>query len=494
MFRCRLFLAALSLAALAACKPPVTPPGTLKTAVVTVTNSAGATNCQYTLAWGGTRQISEFGVASATFTVPESLVNADEATATCIGFAPGGQSPASLLSNRVTITLVALPPPVAPLPAPASRDTLTHSRDCFQGIPVHTAQLGDVGSWGPDVWMLTSLADRQAVYQAYKAAGCTGIVVDVAGTYQESGVAYPGGLAQNNDYTNDLATLCDRLAEIRDNGLYFTLALGGDNDGPTFDYVYANLQRFQFALSHYNRGDLTNGQGKFLLGFDSVDELAVNGGQNIDALILFARQVLGDRAVLVKENQTGWAFWSGGLTGAGGADCYTSPAGQALDVIWQEFAYPPGPPAAAPTILSGTWDPEHGDYAGVWSSDPTPWNQIWQVASRTVHRYTAPPNEPFDVVVPVTGGPNAGGTAAVSADAKTPPTYTKASTPRGPLVIIAAEYDTYGWVRNQVSAADVARAGAYFLFIGYDQVAGPVPVGQALSLLPALRAAAHRVH
>jgi hypothetical protein len=60
-----------------------------------------------------------------------------------------------------------------------------------------------------------------------------------------------------------------------------------------------------------------------------------------------------------------------------------------------------------PTIVGGTWDAEHGDYAPIYSvpaGQETEWTAFWQDGKRMLAGYTPPPDQPFNIVVPVTGG------------------------------------------------------------------------------------------
>src|SRR5262249_7341122 len=137
-------------------------------------------------------------------------------------------------------------PPVEPLPPAPSRDQLARVHTGMQGVTTTTGQLGTVGSWGAELWMLNSADDRAKTLQAHKAAGLTHITVAILCHYNESGVAYPGETACNNDYTNDYDTLRSRLEEIVRAGLYPVLMMGADEI--PFDTVAASFPAIVNAL------------------------------------------------------------------------------------------------------------------------------------------------------------------------------------------------------------------------------------------------------
>lgn len=462
----------IALALTAACftpKPPTPPP----TSIVTVDNSSGATDCTYTLTIGAAVQTSPAHVARATFTTPQSLVNADKATASCAGFVLASQAPASLLSNHVTL---ALTPAVPPLPPAPSRDALLRVHACFQGCSVTTAQLGSVPSWGPEVGMLTSAADRQATYAAHKAAGATHFVLVVTCHYNEPGVAYPGNKACDNDWSSNPATLAARVAEVVRAGLYPVLMQGGDE--LPWATVRAQTPVWYAALKHSPDGDLTP-YVVWCLGLDSIVPLANANDTTVQDFIdttLATRAVIGSTGVQVIEYPAGWAFW--GPTDAtfnlAGPGSYSSPAGQELDGVLQEFASDAPGNEPIPAITGSTWDAEHG-YTPTWKSDPTAYLQVYQIAARSVTSYTAPGEQPFNVpVIGAGGGPQDGKTVLVSSDRQGVTSYAAGiSTPRGRFYFIGFEYATYQWTHGQSTTQRVLNAGRYIAGTGYDAVCLP---------------------
>lgn len=486
--------AVLSTAAVCQPKTPTPPP----TSVVLVDNAQGATDCTYMLTFSGAPHTSAAHVASATFTTPQSLVNADSATADCLGFQLATLSPASLLSNRVTITLVALPPPVAPLPAPPTRDQLAHARAIFQGLYVTTKQLGTVPSFGGvETGMLDDPADRLAVYDAIKAAGGDAIILAVDCHYKEPGVAYPNETACNNDWTDtttrfpgatpypatgDTSTIVARVAEAVRAGLMVIYMQGGDEID--FSAVAQQVGPQMAALRAYPDGDLT----RYISlgpGFDSIWQIA-NGppsyqvsNQTLVDLLLADRAAIGPQGVINLEFPNGVAFGGGGaLSGKG---WFTSPAGSTVNVYLQEFANLSPGNQPTPAIVGGAWDAEHNDYAPTFSSDATAWNQVWQVADRTLATWLEPPDEISQgkcdrgqgPKVPVTGGPNDGQSICVFADVSNPSIY-PGRNPSDIQVFVAAEFGTWQHTHGQSTTQQVINAGKYLSNVGYPVVWGPV--------------------
>jgi hypothetical protein len=508
--RARSLLVVLCALALSACV--VKTPQPLPTSVVTVDNSSGATSCQYTLAIPGNVMVSSTGVASATFTTPQALVNADRATAQCDGYMLATQAPASLLSNHVTLAIEKLPPATLPLPPPPSRDQLLHARPCFQGVTVTTKQLGAVPSFGgAETGMLSDPADRQAVYDSIKAAGCNAIVLAIDCHYTEDGVAYPDGTACNNDWTDttarfpgatpyaatgDTSTIVARVAEAARAGLMVFYMQGADEID--FGTVAQQVGPQMAALRAYPSGDLTQWI-QLGPGFDSIIPIA-NAAPYQTSNQTLVNLLLADRAacptcVINLELPNGWAFAGGGdLSGAG---WFQSDAGKTVNVYLEEFADDDPGAVPTPAIVSGTWDAEHNDYAPTFARDATSWMQVWQIADRLLPTWTEPADMPTSgkcslglaAMVPVTGGPQDGATACVFADVSTPTRYT-VDLP-AETVFNAFETATYRWTHGQTTTAAILANGKYLSGLGYQLVSvptvasWPLPAALTFALRPA---------
>lgn len=468
------------LLALSACKPPTppTPPPTVQQ--VQVALSPQVANCNFHLQsadshpYSGDWSQPGLPYSPANFQQVPWLVTSVTASVSCTGYTA---SPITALTagtghTSITLQLTANVPPLPPVP---SRDQLAQVVAGFQGITVTTSQLGGVPSWGPEVGMLSAASDRQITYAAHKAAGATHFVIDITCHYNEPGVAYPGNQACNNDWQSQPQVTAAYVAEIVRAGLYPVLALGGDE--VPFSTIRANLPALWNALKNSPSGDLTP-YIVWTLGFDSIVPIAAANDTTVQDLIdtlLAIRSTIGN-GVQFLELPNGWAFWgpTDSQFNLAGVGSYTSPAGQALDGIFQEFANVSPGNDPTPAITSGTWDAEHNDYSPVFSSDATAWMQVWQVAARTAPHWQAPPDEPTSnnpVTVPVTG--NGQTTGQVYADVANPAKYTR-PTPRGQFYAIAFEFGTYQWTHGQVNSAAVANAAKYLASVGYDAVCYPL--------------------
>jgi hypothetical protein len=237
------------------------------------------------------------------------------------------------------------------------------------------------------------------------------------------------------DLTGDLPAYRALVQEAIENGFYVMAFLSGDGQSPagggyndpvgwTYGYQWLMQNLPSIVASLQQPPDLTP-YVIFVPGFDGV----VPGGwlpdasdptstvyqypSQLDDYLVQARSLVGANGYLGVELEGGSCDWGGS------AGNYTSPAGQDLDLVLQEF---PGPPT--------------GD-------------QVWQVAARELGpSYVRPPDQPVG-------------------DDPSPPWYLSPGTPRGPFVPIAFEYDEYRWVRGDVTAGVIATEQAYLRAAGY---------------------------
>lgn len=491
--KARLLLIVLALASTAGLCNPATPhPPAPAIDAVSVTASPATAGCAFTLSTNtpaGTAPIvmtwSQPGepTTTALFAYAGPQPYGATITATCPTWQPAS-TVAVLTGASQAVSIPLTTPLVPPLPAPPTRDQLTHARTCFQGLTITTAQLGAVPSFGGvETGMLTAVADRETTYAAIRAAGCNEIILDVYCHYTEAGVAYPNQTACSNDWTTDhWATLTLRVAEAVRAGLTVLLEQGCDE--LPFTTCGGQLAGQWSALRSSSSGDLT----PFVAvspGFDGIVPIgnnppAATSNAALTALLVGDRAVIGN-GVLELELPTGWSFAGAGpLSGAG---WFTSPGGQAVDVYLQEFANVSpgnGPP---PSIIGEFWNAADGVYSPTWSGDNNPWDQVWQVAARTVHAYHPSPDQPFNVSVKAVDGPQAGQTVLVSDDKQGITPNTAGGNPRGPFVIVAAEMSTYQWTHGQTTASAVLADCAYVSATGYDAVACPTSSSASLFTL-----------
>jgi hypothetical protein len=225
------------------------------------------------------------------------------------------------------------------------------------------------------------------------------------------------------DLTDDLPSFRALVTEVIKNGFVPMLFLAGDGESPsgggyndpngwTYGFAWLMVHLPAIALALTSPTDLT----PFCIlvpGWDGV----MPGWQpsELSAYLLKARS-------LVPHGYVGLELAAGSADWGGGTSDYASPAGQALDVILQEF---PGPPT--------------GDIS-------------WRPAARELGpSYVRPPDQP-------------------SGDDPSPPFELAGGTPRGPWFAIAYEFDEYRWVRGLVSPSVVTTERQYLHAMGYAHV------------------------
>jgi hypothetical protein len=305
--------------------------------------------------------------------------------------------------------------PAAPTRAQALSVKLT-----FQGLTVTLPTYGTIPWFEPAITSLDS-ASRKIVYDAKHAAGDTHIVMGISWAYMnDGGYSYP---VPGKDLTGDLPTYRALVVEAIENGFTPLLFLAGDGESPsgggyndpngwTYGYGWLSAHLPSIVAALKEPFDLTP-YCILVPGWDGV----MPGWQpsELDSYLLAAR-------ALVPNGYVGLELASGAVQWGAGAGNYTSPAGQALDVILQEF---PGPPT--------------GD-------------QVWQIAARELGpAYVRPADEP-------------------AGDDPSPPFYLMGGTARGPWYAVAFEFDEYRWVRGQVTAAEIQQERVYLGAIGYGLV------------------------
>ncbi len=325
------------------------------------------------------------------------------------------------------------PAPAGPPPSPGSRDAACMVNCSMQGLTVTTGQYGNLPYYEAIISWLNA-ADRQACYTAKKAIGNTHCGIVLSGQYASSGQAYTN--IPGKDLSQDLGTLSTLIIEIITAGFVPILFLAGDGigAGPGYNdplgwtygwqWLMNNLGRVVAALQTSSNGDLTN-QILFSPGFDGVfygwgvpgevPDLQPSRVQQFGALF---RSLLPN-GYLAIEHGIGTI-----PVGGGPADYNAGGPMRNYDVILSEF---------------DPWAGLHVD-------------SCWQVAGRLLGpAWRRPP--PSDM--PPADDPN-------------PPFYLQAGTPRGQYYTCGFEFDTYNWVRNKVSAADVVNHRQYLQSLGYS--------------------------
>ncbi|HEY1956980.1 MAG TPA: hypothetical protein VGH28_15280 [Polyangiaceae bacterium] len=301
-----------------------------------------------------------------------------------------------------------------------TRDQVLSVALTFQGLTVTLPTYGAIPWFEPAISSLDA-SSRQIVYQAKHAAGDTHLALSISWAYMNDGnYSYP---VPGKDLTGDLPSFRALVAEVIQNGFTPIVFLAGDGESPSgggyndpngwsygYGWLTAHLPAIVAALQ--SPTDLTP-FCIFIPGWDGVTP--VWQPSEISAYLLQARSLL-------PNGYLGLEIAAGAADSGGGAADYQSPAGQALDVVLQEF---PGPPT--------------GDIT-------------WQPAARELGpAYVRPPDQS-------------------SGDDPNPPFELSGGTPRGPWFAIAYEFDEYRWVRNAVSTADVATERQYLHAMGYAHV------------------------
>jgi hypothetical protein len=300
-----------------------------------------------------------------------------------------------------------------------TRDQVLSIALTFQGLTVTLPTYGTIPWFEPAITSLDA-SSRQIVYQAKHAAGDTHLAMAISWAYMNDGsYSYP---VPGKDLTGDLGSFRALVAEVVANGFVPIIFLAGDGESATsgyndpngWTYGYSWLMAHLPAIVDALRAptDLT----PFCIlvpGWDGV--MPGWKPSELSAYLVLARSLLPNGYVGL-ELAAGSADWGGGA-----AD-YASPAGQALDVILQEF---PGPPT--------------GD-------------QTWSVAARELGpAYVRPPDQP-------------------SGDDPNAPFELAGGTPRGPWFAIAYEYDEYRWVRGLVTPEQIQTERHDLHAMGYAHV------------------------
>jgi hypothetical protein len=136
------------------------------------------------------------------------------------------------------------------------------------------------------------------------------------------------------------------------------------------------------------------------------------------------RALVGPNGYMGLLLSAGYSHW-----GLGGGN-FTSPAGQGLDVILNQFDAPLG----------------YND-------------RLWQIAARMLGPAYS------EVVARQLGKPLLGPDG--KPNDPNPPWYLASGTPRGPFFAVGFEYDEYNWVRGQLTASTVAAHRKDLKSIGY---------------------------
>lgn len=319
------------------------------------------------------------------------------------------------------------PPPLPPpLPSPPTRDQALAIRTSgMQGLTVHTDQFGDL-PWFEAALSSLNATDRQAVYAVKHAAGDTHCLIDISWNYAEPGQPYgSGNLVPPRDMTGDLSSFRDLVEEIIRAGFIPVVFLAGDgqsNPNGGYNDPVGWTRGYQWLYMAMGRITTIPSEWQPLLpyivfvpGFDGV----FYGWDPYQVAAFGSRfRTICPICYLAIEHNIGHI-----PVGGGPADYGFNGPMSTYDAILSEF-------------------------------DPYNLHQdsTWQIAGRLLGpRWRRPGDMP-------------------AGDDPAPPWYLAPGTPRGPYVTVAFEYDTYFWVRNRVTTAQVGQHRQYLKSLGYQWV------------------------
>ncbi len=311
-----------------------------------------------------------------------------------------------------------------PFPPAPSRDAVCRVRVGFQGMTIQTTEFGPIPAFGPETSSLSD-ADLHSYFQQVKAAGWTHVEFAVSWNYVEIGYAYP---VPGRDLSSDLPELRRRIELAIQAGLFVVLFCAGDGESnPAGGYNDPQGWTYgrQWLMDNFARiyGALETGDNDltpfmvFSPGYDGV-WYGWKDAASVRAWWALAGGIINGKGYLAIE-------WGAGICHLGDGAATYEGDGQFLDVVLQEFPVGPLP-----------------------SSNP---DQVWQIAARTVPVYHRPADQP------------------ANDDPPPVPSYIH-GTPRGPVYVVGYEYDTYPWVRNEISATQVQTDRAYLASVGYEVV------------------------
>lgn len=324
-----------------------------------------------------------------------------------------------------------------PIPKPTRAQVIAVNAS-FQGLTLPQGPLGGpVPMFGPFCYGLDA-AGRQAWRNVELAAKNTHCIRALSCNYDDGPFSYTQAYGiPGCDFTQDLLGLKTRLAEDLTAGLLPVLYLAGDGqshsvDGGTYGYPWlmANLPRIATALN-----DST------VCGFSFADvgiavdgfELITDGGWSPDDFesgTLATRAAFGPKAAI--GSHIGTYTWWGDGTGSsrGPVGDWASPAGQAIDVCFEEGDVP---------FVDANSQPLPNENADGWQQ-------------RASARY----------------GPEAMNILPKNVIEWEWPI--QPATPRGERVSVAWEFDEYRWTRNQVALSEIQNERKYLASLSFTLI------------------------
>lgn len=375
------------------------------------------------------------GQVCQSYTIPDSVPNGngawqeishpDKVTDRHHGILCWGELAKIMPKNQAAffIDVFPLANPSRPWPPIPTRDDVCRVLIGFQGVTIQSQEFGAFPAFGPETSSLND-EDLRSYFDQIAALGWTHVEFAVSWNYRSNTYQYP---VPGRDLSQNLPELKRRIVMAIRRGFKAALFCAGDGEGygPGYNDPVGWTFGRQWLMNNFQRiydamGPTAESQEDcrpfmvFLPGYDGTDSYAWVTPENVVNWWNFARHIIdrGGVGYLGQEYSIGHCQiggrWDGEAT-------YVDGPGRALDVILQEFPASPPMPTANP-------------------------NDVWQMCGRMVHPYHRDPDQ---------------------IDDPTPPYYLRQGTPRGPYYYVAFEYDTYNWVRGQVTSAQVESDRQY---------------------------------
>jgi hypothetical protein len=413
--------------------PPVVTPPAPTTYTYPVTNAQAVGGCTYT--WMPTAGAVQTHVAipsgnTVSFTYTGPVPWGVQLGANCPGFQPGTLVATLTGANPPPAFVIplgtVLPPPPPPLPAPPTLQSLLTAQNAgMQGEtfqdPTNACGYGTSWPWWDPVITMLTPPCRAMAYALKHAAGDTQIIEPISWSYLEAGVVIPNAGA---DYTQNLSGFHALLLEAIQNGFTVDVRLAGDGESSTTSAPWSyndpvghtygqNWLSATFPAIYATLSDLQ----PYIVwnpGFDGVWY-----GWQASEIQAFGAEVKGLCGTCALSIEP-----AGGLASLGnGAADYAAGGGLSqYDAIDIEFT------------------------PGQMSDDVN-----WQIADRLLcGQFARPPD------MPATDDPDA-------------PCYNVTA-----KVVVGFELDTYLWVRNAYTLAQILTDGAYLKAEGFSVLDIPI--------------------
>jgi hypothetical protein len=324
-------------------------------------------------------------------------------------------------------------------PKVPTRDQILNYKASMQGVTLRTPSYGILPFWETIAWFPNKV-DRAAAYQVKHNRRDTHAIMDISGSYREPGQIYDW-LDLGIDYTqNDqsLTLFANLCKEVISNGFYVDVRLAGDgqsiNSNPSYGQYndpVGDTYGFQWLVNNFERiANHFSDIYKYCIFTPGYDDIFY--GWSPEQVVQFGKLFRS----IFPDGNLGIEFNTGHIPLGEGNDYTPGGRMQDYDILFGEF-----------DGWIGSYNLADRDNTGGYKGD-----QIWQIVGRLSYPYIWPADEPKD------------------ADKNPPPFLLSSPNPRGPFVFNVFEYDTYRWVRNQVTQQQIFEEQQYFKALGCKYV------------------------